>query len=120
MHIILAILAAFVTIVGLLTFRQGAEDAAEKKEYEALRLSSLMIILGGFCFAFFVSDMITAIATAIISTIVLACCYFIVAYARCGKFSFESGKMHSNDAGAEEKKDAQKESSDHSLDAIAQ
>ena len=94
MDIIMAVVSAFVTLVGLLTLGSSSESAACERDYEPLRLSTIMIIVGVFCFTFFLFGFTKAIAAAVISAIIIFIVHTVVSYTCAGAYKFENSRLN--------------------------
>lgn len=93
MHIILAIIASFVIIVGALTFMSSSEEAAVSHDYEPLRMSSIMIVAGMFCLMFFLAGLAEAVGAAVLVAIVLFVIHAVNSHASVKSCEFEAGKL---------------------------
>lgn len=78
MHIILEIISAFVFATGALTFRASSEEAAETHDYNSLGMSSIMIIVGDFCFLFFAFNLAAAALGALLCAIALFAAHTVI------------------------------------------
>lgn len=96
MNIILAIISAVILLIGFCTFAEAAHDAAEKKDYESLQISIIMIVIGAFLVTFFLFGITQAVGAMFMSGILVCVAYFVISYCT-GGYSFSTGKMISND-----------------------
>lgn len=78
MHIILEIISAFIFTTGALTFHASSEEAAETHDYNSLGMSSIMIIVGDFCFLFFAFNLAAAALGALLCSITLFAAHTVI------------------------------------------
>lgn len=90
--IILTTMAICVLVVGAMTFADGSETASTKHEYGPLATSTIMVIAGSFCAAFFSFGLNIAIGVAMICAIIMFCAHTITSYAVRKAYSLEAGK----------------------------